>query len=160
MQTWVCGASFFGSDVPFWVLRRHVVVFFVKMRANRRCGAGAEEVGAFETASGFLRPGVLLYAVELKRSKISCSRLQSALYRRLGRFRACFLTRWPQFANSGKKWRLRRGWLARTARRLLTKGGVICQQRCGLAGRCYARRAQVATMRAMGRLVSSTISTV
>ena len=32
--------------------------------------------------------------------------------------------------------------------------------KCGLTGRGYARRAQVATIRAMGLFVSSTISTV
>ena len=54
-------------------LRRHVVVFSAPKRANRRYGAGREGAAVSEAPRGFLRPGLLLYMMEPKNSKMPCT---------------------------------------------------------------------------------------
>ena len=91
-----------------------------------------------------MRPGFLLYVMEPKGLKVSRARHQTALHRRFGRLRARFPTRWPlpaHFTQGDSLYSSRllgngkslppevsfRIWGAE----LLTKGGVICQQRNG-----------------------------
>ena len=61
--------------MSFLVPWQHVVVFSAEKRQNRRFGAGEEEVVALEAAKGFLRPGLLLVAMELKSFKMPCPHL-------------------------------------------------------------------------------------
>ena len=56
--------------MSFLVPWQHVVVFSAEKRQNRRFGAGEEEVVALEAVKGFLRPGLLLVAMELKSFKM------------------------------------------------------------------------------------------
>ena len=56
--------------MSFLVSWRHVVVFSAGKRQNQRFGAGEEEVVTLEAAKGFLRPGLLLVAMELNSFKM------------------------------------------------------------------------------------------
>ena len=79
--------------MSFLVPWQHVVVFSAEKRQNRRFGAGEEEVVALEATKGFLRPGLLLVAMELKSFKMPFCAPGPAPNRRFCRFRSFFPTR-------------------------------------------------------------------
>ena len=61
-----CFAKFYYLFLAHW---RHVVVFSVQIRPNRRFGAGGEGDVVFEAAKRILRPGLLRGARRLKGSR-------------------------------------------------------------------------------------------